>query len=92
MDVLSALLEEMTRIFHLGLDLRDSATEMRDEHIKLTEALCERGADRPEQIVRHQVDTSEQRILEALTRRRGLGPGDGLQVDISPSGAENGTG
>jgi hypothetical protein len=30
--------------------------------------------------------------LEALTRRRGLGPGDGLQVDISPSGAENGTG
>jgi DNA-binding GntR family transcriptional regulator len=91
-DVLSALLEEMTRIFHLGLDLRDSAAEMREEHIELTDALSDRDPDRAEQIVRDQIDASQQRILEALTRRRGLGSGDGLQVDLSPSGAERGAG
>jgi DNA-binding GntR family transcriptional regulator len=65
---------------------------MREEHIELADALSDRDADRAEQIVRDQIDTSQQRILEALTRRRGLGAGDGLQVDLSPSGAERGTG
>lgn len=68
-DLLSKLLDELTRVFHLGLDLRDSAEEMRDEHIALAEALLARDPDRAEQIARSQIARSQERILEALTHR-----------------------
>ena len=68
-DQISGLLDEMTRIFHLGLDLRDSAEEMRDEHLALVKALCDRAPDRAEQLVRSQIAHSKQRVLEALTHR-----------------------
>jgi DNA-binding GntR family transcriptional regulator len=77
-DLLSQLLDELTRIFHLGLDLRDSAEEMRDEHIALAQALLARDPHRAEHIVHSQVARSQQRVLEALTQpvaerlRRGL--------------------
>jgi DNA-binding GntR family transcriptional regulator len=70
-DLISKLLDELTRVFHLGLDLRDSAEEMRDEHIALARALFDRDADRAEQIVQSQIARSQQRILEALTRYNG---------------------
>ena len=68
-DLVSKLLDELTRVFHLGLDLRDSAEEMRDEHLALAQVLCDRDPDRAEQIVQSQIVTSQNRILEALTRR-----------------------
>jgi DNA-binding GntR family transcriptional regulator len=68
-DLVSKLLDELTRVFHLGLDLRDSAEEMRDEHLALAQVLCARDPDRAEQIVQSQIVTSQNRILEALTRR-----------------------
>ena len=71
-DFLTGLLQEMTRIFHLGLDLRDSAEEMRREHIELAETLVSRDADRAEQIVREQIEASQGRVFEALTRYGGL--------------------
>jgi DNA-binding GntR family transcriptional regulator len=66
---ISRLLDELTRVFHLGLDLRDSAEEMRDEHLALASALCNRDPDRAEQIVQSQIERSQQRVLEALTIR-----------------------
>jgi DNA-binding GntR family transcriptional regulator len=68
-DQISRLLDEMTRVFHLGLDLRDSATEMRDEHINLARALSARDGDQAVQIARAQIARSQERVLEALTRR-----------------------
>jgi len=68
-DLVSKLLDELTRVFHLGLDLKDSAEEMRDEHLALAQALCDRDPDRAEQIVQSQIATSQNRVLEALTRR-----------------------
>lgn len=65
-DLISRLLDELTRVFHLGLDLRDSAGEMRDEHVTVARALCDRDPDRAEQIVRSQIERSQQRVLEAL--------------------------
>jgi DNA-binding GntR family transcriptional regulator len=68
-DQISKLLDELTRVFHLGLDLRDSTEEMRDEHLALAKALCDRDPDRAEQIVQSQIARSQQRVLEALTDR-----------------------
>ena len=68
-DLVSKLLDELTRVFHLGLDLRDSAEEMRDEHLALAQALCDRDPGRAEQIVQSQITRSQNRVLEALIRR-----------------------
>ena len=69
-EVLGGLLDELSRIFHLGLDLRDSADEMQSEHTALAEALLARDADRAGQVLREQITRSQQRVLDAL--RRGL--------------------
>jgi DNA-binding FadR family transcriptional regulator len=68
-DLVSRFLDELTRVFHLGLDLRDSAEEMRDEHLALAQALCSRDPDQAEQIVQSQIARSQNRVLEALIRR-----------------------
>ncbi|MGC8838005.1 MAG: GntR family transcriptional regulator [Anaerolineae bacterium] len=65
-DLVSHLLDELLRVFHLGLDLRDSADEMRDEHVALATALLERDPVRAEQLVQSQIARSQQRVLEAL--------------------------
>lgn len=66
-DLLSKLLDEMTRLFQLGLDVRDSAADMRQEHITLAQILCDRDSDRAAQIAQELVAFSHQRALEALT-------------------------
>ncbi|MBN1146260.1 MAG: GntR family transcriptional regulator [Anaerolineales bacterium] len=63
---ISQTLDELTRVFHLGLDIKDSAEEMRAEHMQLVEALRKRDPDEAERIVRAQVARSRQRVLEAL--------------------------
>jgi DNA-binding GntR family transcriptional regulator len=63
-----AVLIELTRVFHLGLDLRDSAQEMYDEHRALAEALQARAAEKAAQIFTSQNARSEARVREALTR------------------------
>jgi len=68
-DQISRLLSEMTRIFHLGLDLKDSTQEMRDEHIALAEALCRRDENLAEHLVQSQIVCSQERVLEAMTSR-----------------------
>jgi DNA-binding GntR family transcriptional regulator len=68
-EQISRLLDEMTRIFHLGLDLRDSADEMRNEHVVLARALGGRNSGLAEQTVREQIARSRERVLEALTGR-----------------------
>jgi DNA-binding GntR family transcriptional regulator len=67
---ISQLLDELTRVFHLGLDIRDSAAEMKQEHIALAEALCRRDAERAARIVQDQIERSQERILQALVHRR----------------------
>jgi DNA-binding GntR family transcriptional regulator len=83
-DQISKLLDEMTRIFHLGLDLRDSAEEMRVEHLALAEALCARSAQRAERVVQSQIARSQQRVLEALMHRLGVA---GRLVQVSTLGS-----
>jgi DNA-binding GntR family transcriptional regulator len=67
--LLSQLLDELTRVFHLGLDLRDSAEEMRSEHRALVSALQAKDAHLAGQIIHDQVSKSMKRVLEALQAR-----------------------
>jgi DNA-binding GntR family transcriptional regulator len=65
-DTVCRLLDQMTRIFHLGLNLKDSAEEMRAEHQELASALRARNADLVEQITLSQIMRSRERVMEAL--------------------------
>jgi DNA-binding GntR family transcriptional regulator len=76
-DTLEKLLNDMTRIFNLGLELRDSAEEMRVEHIRLAEALYQRDAKLAGKIIHEQILTSQQRVLDMLWSRLG-----GDRVDL----------
>jgi DNA-binding GntR family transcriptional regulator len=67
---ISQILDELTRVFHLGLDIKDSAAEMKHEHVALAEALCDRDAERAAGIVQDQIERSQERILQALIHRR----------------------
>lgn len=83
---ISQVLDELTRVFHFGLDLRDSAEEMRQEHIELAEALLERDAQNAGSVVSEQIAASLERVLKALTKiHAGAQPGASLHdVHINP--------
>ena len=86
-DQISKVLDQLTRVFHLGLDLRDSTDEMRDEHLMLAQALSDRDPDRAEQIAQAQISRSQQRVLEALTDSLLGGAVGGLRaIQIEPTG------
>ena len=70
-EMLSSVLNEMTRIFNLGLDLKDSAQEMRHEHLALADALAARDLEHAVQIVTDQINLSRQRVMEEMTLRLG---------------------
>ncbi len=63
---LTSVLDQLTRFFHLGLNLRDSADEMRIEHMDLARALKGRDENTAIDEVERQIERSRQRILEAL--------------------------
>ena len=60
-------LNELNRVFHLGLDYRDSAEEMHQDHIQLAHALSSRDADAAETIIRSEIERSRERVLKALS-------------------------
>jgi len=68
-ETLANLLNEMTRIFNLGLDLRDSAEEMRHEHLALAAAIAKRNVEDAEQIVEDQITSSRRRVIEMFIQR-----------------------
>jgi DNA-binding GntR family transcriptional regulator len=67
----SRTMDELTRVFHLGLDIRDSAGEMRDDHLALCRALIERDAGRAEQLIRSEILLSRERVMEAIKNYSG---------------------
>ncbi len=68
-EALGAILGEMTRIFNLGLDLRDSAEEMRAEHIALASAMLKRYTGLALQLIEGQITTSRKRVIEMINQR-----------------------
>jgi DNA-binding GntR family transcriptional regulator len=81
LDTMTRLLEDLNRIFYLGLDIRDSAEEMRVEHHNLAIALSERDADKAKKLAGEQIIHSRNRIMEALSKQ-GLNQGNISLQDI----------
>jgi DNA-binding GntR family transcriptional regulator len=73
-EMLTIVLGEMTRPFNLGLDLRDSAEEMRREHIAIATSLVKRDIDGAVNTIEAQITRSRERVLEMLTKRLKLLP------------------
>ena len=74
---------ELKRVFHLGLNLRDSADEMKEEHLELSKALLARDPDQAEAIIRSQVLRSKDRVIEVLVS--GVLSGNSKQLSHSIS-------
>ena len=81
------VMDEMTRMFHLGLDVKDSAGEMRDEHQELVEMLRRKDSVSAEQVVLAQILRSQGRIFEALRPGSERPATDGLvqAIQFSPN-------
>ena len=67
----SRIMDELTRVFHLGLDIRDSADEMRNDHLSICRALIEHDAARAEQLIRSEILLSRERVMEAIKNYSG---------------------
>ena len=70
---MEGLMTDMDRLFHLGLRLRDSSEEMRQEHQEVVAALESGDVEGVRDAIARQIMTSRDRILEAI-----------MQGDIQP--------
>ena len=68
-ETLLNLLNQMIRIFNLGLDLRDSAEEMRTEHVALIKSIQSRDSSLAERIVIDQINHSRQRVIQMISQK-----------------------
>jgi DNA-binding GntR family transcriptional regulator len=64
--ILEDLLNQMERLFHLGLRLRDSSQEMVQEHHEIVAALENGDIQGARDVIERQILTSRDRILEAI--------------------------
>lgn len=60
------LLDEMTRLLHLGLGLRNRSQEMQHEHRSLVKALSRGDGDTAERICREQIEAARNMVLSAI--------------------------
>ncbi len=70
--LLEGILEEMERLFHLGLAIRNRSEEMRHEHSALIEALVSGDCDRAEKVTIEQIEAARQMVLGALLSSKQL--------------------
>jgi DNA-binding FadR family transcriptional regulator len=68
-DAVSKTLDEMARIFFLGLNLREMSQEVRDEHQAIAKAIYNRDPDKAEQTSREEIAHSKDRIMDVLRNR-----------------------
>src|SRR5262245_7128299 len=66
------LLDEMTRLLHLGLGLRNRSQEMLQEHRALTKALTRGDGDTAERICREQIENARNMVLSAILTSRSV--------------------
>ncbi len=75
-ETLEKLLIEMDRLFYLGLRLRDSSEEMRQEHRQVVAAVERGDVEEVRETIARQILTSQDRILEAILK------GDSRHVQV----------
>ena len=71
-DAVEQLLDEMTRLLHLGLGLRNRSQEMSREHRSLVKALARGDGDTAERICREQIEAARGMVLSAILTSRSV--------------------
>lgn len=71
-DAVEQLLDEMTRLLHLGLGLRNRSQEMSREHRALAKALARGDGDTAERICREQIEAARAMVLSAILTSRSV--------------------
>ena len=66
------LLDEMTRLLHLGLGLRKGSQETLHEHKSLVKALARGDGETAERICREQIEASRNMVLSAILTSRSV--------------------
>ncbi|MDR7420186.1 MAG: GntR family transcriptional regulator [Armatimonadota bacterium] len=64
--LLDRLLDELERLFHLGLDVRDRADALVQEHRDLVAAIADRDPGRAAAVMETQVENARQMVLEGI--------------------------
>lgn len=64
--MIAQLLDQMTRLLHLGLGLRNRSQEMQHEHRTLVKALARRDGEAAERISREQIEAARNMVLSAI--------------------------
>ena len=65
-QIMEGLLIELDRVFHLGLRLRDSSEEMRQEHQEVVAGLEAGDVKGVKDAIARQILASRDRVLEAI--------------------------
>lgn len=65
-NMIDQLLDEMERLFHFGLSLRNRTLEMRHEHEELVDALAQGDSDAAERIAAEQILTAKKMVTDAI--------------------------
>ncbi|MCP4428480.1 MAG: GntR family transcriptional regulator [Chloroflexi bacterium] len=68
-DQISRVLDEMTRIFFLGIDLSGNAEQMHNKHLSLVEAISDRNPEQAKQIMEEELAYSKHAVLDVLVYR-----------------------
>lgn len=76
------LLDEMTRLLHLGLGLRKGPQEMQHEHKTLVKALARGDGETAERICREQIESSRNMVLAGVLTSRSV-----MNLAITADGA-----
>lgn len=65
-EAIERLLDDMTRLLHLGLGLRDRSQELSRTHRALVKALARGDGEAAERICREQIETARNMVLSAI--------------------------
>jgi DNA-binding GntR family transcriptional regulator len=65
-ETLSRLLDEMERLFHLGLALRNRTAEMQHEHRQLVDALVAGDGKAAERVAAEQIEAARKMVMDAI--------------------------
>ena len=76
------LLDEMTRLLHLGLGLRKGPQDLQHEHKSLVKALARGDGETAERICREQIEASRNMLLSAILTSRSV-----MNLAITSDGA-----
>ena len=76
------LLDEMTRLLHLGLGLRKGPQDVQHEHKSLVKALARGDGETAQRICREQIEASHDMLLSAILTSRSV-----MNLSITADGA-----